>query len=877
MVVEAKPIAIEEVAAALAGGPFAVVLARNAPLAVATGSRPRLRFATSAALRLVDASDLPDLEARLLDANSPGARRLRQLATMLTAGASPRFERLRFYFRGAPVELSLSSARIVAPGGDIWFVLSAPLSATQSRSTNSRSVPEAAVAEPPSPPLDGPVRFLWSMDAEGRFGASDPALLARLGRNAPKVGEPLGALCARAVLGKAWLEATAARTTYSGVRVAWPEETRARARIVKLSGAPVFERGRTFAGYRGFGVFTGEGVDAPRPLFEASDAAAVETFAPQPEPAQPESASPAESEPRGGAEIVVLRPQAAQPAANVVPIRPGALGVLTSTFEDDEPERGGDSIELSSRERDAFREIARALGVRARSTRDNDPPAPEPVAFLPTPASDLHGDMAQLVDALPIGVLVMRDGRALFANRALLEFAGFDSVEALDRAGGLERMFRGRNPVDLLAGGEDLPMVGAEDEVAMAHAHAQEIEWAGASATLLSLRRSREFEHLRHARALEAEGRAQATRARDYRRALDIAADGFVRLDPSGRILAMNAPARQRFGYEENEAAGETFLMLLAPGSQTAANSALRDALRADPAAGPAPIDVEARERSGRVFPARFSFSKFDGGEGAEAFFVVEDREAAVAAERESEAALATAKLASDRKTELLAVVSHEIRTPINAILGFAEVMMEERFGPIGSERYKDYLKDIHGSATHVVSLASDLIDLAKIETGKLELEFAPVDANQIIRDCIALMQPQASRERIIVRMSLAERLPNVMVDARSLRQIMLNLVSNAVKYNEPGGQVIVSTALDDGGHTVIRVRDTGIGMSEAELGLALEPFKRAGAKTGEGSGLGLPLTKALVEANRGDFSIKSRKDQGTLVEVAFPTARAAQ
>ena len=138
-------------------------------------------------------------------------------------------------------------------------------------------------------------------------------------------------------------------------------------------------------------------------------------------------------------------------------------------------------------------------------------------------------------------------------------------------------------------------------------------------------------------------------------------------------------------------------------------------------------------------------------------------------------------------------------------------------------------------------------------------------------------MQPQASRERIIMRMSLTDRLPNVMADQRSLRQIVLNLMSNAVKYNEPGGQVIVSTAFDEAGLTMIRVRDTGVGMSEAELSVAMEPFKRAGVKATEGSGLGLPLTKALVEANRGDISIKSRKDQGTLVEVAFPNVQAAQ
>ena len=128
------------------------------------------------------------------------------------------------------------------------------------------------------------------------------------------------------------------------------------------------------------------------------------------------------------------------------------------------------------------------------------------------------------------------------------------------------------------------------------------------------------------------------------------------------------------------------------------------------------------------------------------------------------------------------------------------------------------------------------------------------------------------------MRLSLFERLPRVMVDERSLRQIMLNLMSNAVKYNEPGGQVIVSTAIDAAGQAVIRVRDTGVGMTESEVGVALEPFgqvARGGSKGGVG--LGLPLTKALVEANKAEFSIKSRRDHGTLVEICFPVVQAAE
>jgi signal transduction histidine kinase len=173
------------------------------------------------------------------------------------------------------------------------------------------------------------------------------------------------------------------------------------------------------------------------------------------------------------------------------------------------------------------------------------------------------------------------------------------------------------------------------------------------------------------------------------------------------------------------------------------------------------------------------------------------------------------------------------------------------------------------------MSLVNDLLDLSKIEAGKMVLDIKRVDANAVISECVALMQPQANRERIIMRLALAPRLMHIAADERSLRQIVLNLLSNAVKYNEPGGQVIVSTAMTDTGQAVIRIKDTGIGMSDAELALALEPFRQvATARPVSGTGLGLPLTKALIEANRADITIRSRKNEGTLVEVRFPPAR---
>jgi signal transduction histidine kinase len=244
------------------------------------------------------------------------------------------------------------------------------------------------------------------------------------------------------------------------------------------------------------------------------------------------------------------------------------------------------------------------------------------------------------------------------------------------------------------------------------------------------------------------------------------------------------------------------------------------------------------------------------------------------AAEGALDEARVQAQRDSQAKSEFLAKVSHEIRTPLNAILGFAEVIMDERFGPVGNERYKEYLRDIHASGGHVMSLVNDLLDLSKIEAGKMDLEFAEVDANRVIAECVALIQPQANRERVITRLALAPRLPPITADERSLRQIVLNLLANAVRYNEPGGQVIISTALSDSGHAVLRVKDTGVGMSEGDLRKAMEPFGQASSsRAAGGTGLGLPLTKALVDANHAGLNIRSRKNEGTLVEVTFPLA----
>jgi signal transduction histidine kinase len=203
--------------------------------------------------------------------------------------------------------------------------------------------------------------------------------------------------------------------------------------------------------------------------------------------------------------------------------------------------------------------------------------------------------------------------------------------------------------------------------------------------------------------------------------------------------------------------------------------------------------------------------------------------------------------------------------------------MMAERFGPIGNERYREYVKDMHSAGTHLAGMLNDLLDLSRIESGQVELNFTNVNLTDLTQQCVGIMQPQANRARIIIRTALTPNLPLVVADERSLRQIVLNLISNSIRFTGPGGQVIVSTVFSDAREAVLRVRDTSVGISEKDIQAALEPFQQTitSASWGSGgTGFGLPLTKALAEANRANFSFKSALNAGTLVEIAFPPSR---
>jgi signal transduction histidine kinase len=185
-------------------------------------------------------------------------------------------------------------------------------------------------------------------------------------------------------------------------------------------------------------------------------------------------------------------------------------------------------------------------------------------------------------------------------------------------------------------------------------------------------------------------------------------------------------------------------------------------------------------------------------------------------------------------------------------------------------------MKDVRASGERVISVIDDLTDLSRIETGKLDLAFTNQNLNDLVENCVAVMQPQANRERIVIRTSLAQMLPPVVADGPALRQITMNLIGNSIHLANAGGQVIVSTALTDFGEVALRIRDSGHGLNDNEVAAAMEPFRpQAPLDQSSEAAVSLSLTKALVEANRAQFNIKTGARSGTLVEVVFSQAMA--
>lgn len=858
----------DDVGAVLAAHGFGAGLPAGGAVVLALGDPLRVVWANRAATRWVGTADPAALADQLF--GRPGRDGLGRVVLGLVPEGGPRTERLRLFrgFHARTVTVSVSSSLlptglevvvVAVPAADLAEADDAAFAQDALRwpaATPGPDHTDGGAADPPRrpqrpvPAAGGPRRFLWQTDAAHRLSAAlDPGPdLAAPGPAGP-AAEPLPASLAR--LGVASQTSLGPilddGRAFSGWRCGWPLADGSGTVPVALGGVPVRGSGGAFAGYRGFAL--------------ADVAQAVPP--PTAVPPVPAAVAPAAAAPDKPPPLDIARARvgvrASFSSAKIVALRPSKLSAGGS--EPDAPlarrnEEAPASPNLSSVEQLNFDEIARALrgGVEAAE----DARGPEP-----------GEDGAAILGALAVPLLIECKGRIVYANAAFLELTGYPSARAIDRAGGRRHLLGGLDAAEVAGTDEDraFPVIGASGAVVPVEGRVAVIAWGGASAEMLTVRPAQDRAAERH--ALQAELRRHEADAAEARALLERTGDAVLVVDGHGRLLGVNGAAERLFGRDRASLIGESVGAFLTPEGQNAALGAVFAAGAAGPEAEEARLTVAGRRREGAA-PLSWRMALRSLGPGKVGVVLQDDGERVALQETLAQLRAEVDETGAIR-SDFLAKVSHEIRTPLNAITGFAEIMLEERLGPLGHARYKEYLADILESGRHVIDLITDLSDLSAMQAGRHDLAVAATDVNSLVSQRVAELQANAYRDRIIVRLSLMPQLPSAMVDERALRQALDHVLSNAIRFNEPGGQVIVSTALAEGGGIAVRVRDTGVGMSEEELAVAMEPFRRISTgKPGGGGGLGLPLTRALVEANEASLSIKSRKGEGTLVEIVL-------
>ncbi len=487
-------------------------------------------------------------------------------------------------------------------------------------------------------------------------------------------------------------------------------------------------------------------------------------------------------------------------------------------------------------------------------------------------------------------LIIYNSDELLFANEAFFDITGYEDLEQLKNLGGIDFLLGDETSHDV----DDLdtdPIETAhsirtsDDDFIPVELKLRSTGWNDEKVLELSFVLLSQSDELlqdeispidTHDSDLVDENERLKLKISDLASILETATDGVVIIDHDSKIQSLNASASALFDYNADDAIGKPFAMLFAAESQ---NSVL-DYVNAMSGAGVSSLLNDGREVIGRVstggtMPLSMTMGRLSGTDGYCA--VLRDISHAKHTEEELQSAKSEAESASSHKSDFLARVSHEIRTPLNAIIGFSDLIAQERFGPVGHPRYHEYAHDISKSGRHVLDIVNDLLDISKIEAGQQDLDFQAVSLNDEITESLSLMQQIANENRVIVRSSLPSNVPSVVADKRSIKQILLNILSNSIRFTPAGGQIVVSSSLEASGNVLLRIRDNGVGMNRAELERAMQPFGQVGHETrqrGEGTGLGLPLTRAMTEANRANFDIVSAPGEGTLVTINFPPQR---
>jgi PAS domain S-box-containing protein len=354
------------------------------------------------------------------------------------------------------------------------------------------------------------------------------------------------------------------------------------------------------------------------------------------------------------------------------------------------------------------------------------------------------------------------------------------------------------------------------------------------------------------------------------RAAMDRSSEAICLVDRSGRYLSVNDATCRQLGYSRDELLGMT-VFDVAIHTDKKSWEKRWDAHRE---AGSTSFEGKRLTKDGRQIPVDITASFFQFDDKEYLFTVARDATHRRANEHDLREARDRAETANQAKSQFLANMSHELRTPLNAIIGFSEVISSALFGPLDA-RYRDYAQDIHGSGHHLLRIINDLLDLSKVEAGRLELHEGQVNMAAMFETCRRMVSDRAAAAGVALEIETTSL--EVTGDELRLEQVLLNLVSNAVKFTPSGGTVRVAASLAPNGGVTTSVADTGVGMAADEIPRALQPFGQIDnslSRPHGGTGLGLPLAKRLVELHRGTLTVESEPGRGTIVTFALPPER---
>ena len=365
---------------------------------------------------------------------------------------------------------------------------------------------------------------------------------------------------------------------------------------------------------------------------------------------------------------------------------------------------------------------------------------------------------------------------------------------------------------------------------------------------------------------------------KQYKAMFENALNGIYQVAPEGDFISLNQAFADILGYDSPDELRETVRNM-------------RDQLYVDPHQRSL-LEVQATSQ-GKVIGAENEIRKKDGSHiwVLENLRAIYDNEGQVqyyegnvwdiTERRLADQALRTAKLEAEltsrARIEFMANMSHELRTPLNAVIGFSEIIQNEVMGPIGEEVYVEYARDINQSGNQLLKIINDILELSQIEIGDRELKEKAFPLMRVVQSVFSLMDHKLKEGKLQVSVDVPKELPNIFAEELAMKQILINILSNSVKYTPEGGKIDVRAYVDGENQMVVEVEDTGIGMSVEELEKALQPFGQAAAeldRDNSGTGLGLSIIQALVELHNGRFLMTSQKDVGTQIKIVFPQER---